>query len=120
MAEQMGFEPGHRDAARDACDESDRVYGRMVSMLRYPLKLTWYHDQPLQLHDLSWDPGEQTDLSTLESPEANALRAEMSRFLEQSQLDRGYAPDPDVHPLDPETARALEALGYIDRGPQPP
>jgi arylsulfatase A-like enzyme len=115
IAERMGFEPGYRDAARDACKESDRVFGRMVSLLRYPLKLTWVQDEPTELHDLSWDPGEQTDLASLESDEARALREEMERFLDESGLREGYAADSDVHPLDPEAVRALEALGYIDR-----
>lgn len=114
IARQLGFEEGYRDTARDTCQESDRVFGRMVAMVRYPLKMTWVQGQPARLHDLSWDAGELSDLIDSQTPEAAALRAEMADFLAETGLDRGYEADPDVRPLDPETAEALRGLGYID------
>lgn len=114
VARKLGFEEGYRDTTRDACRESDRVYGRMVAMLRYPFKLTWTSDGEMRLHDLSWDRSERSDLSGLGGPEANALVTEMRVFLDQSGLADGYESDPDMHPLDAEAAEALRSLGYID------
>ena len=72
------------------------------------------HAQQAHGGDLSWDPAERTNLIAMETPEAIALRDDMRRFLAESQLDRDYQTDRDDHPLGPETARALEALGHID------
>jgi membrane-anchored protein YejM (alkaline phosphatase superfamily) len=44
------------------CEPSDRVFGELVSMIRYPMKINWYSDAAPTLHDLSWDPWERSDL----------------------------------------------------------
>jgi arylsulfatase A-like enzyme len=69
----------------------------------------------LELYDLARDPGEMTDVSSQAREISEALRE-----LAKSELTRCYErgvslPRDTGEPLDEETLRQLESLGYIDR-----
>jgi len=96
--------------ARARCGPDDRVFGEMVSMIRYPMKLTWFSRNEMVLHDLSWDPGERSDQIGRDSEETRAFRRELEAFVRRRVTERD---EPEVPELSQEAARALESLGYI-------
>lgn len=67
-----------------------------------------------ELYDLESDPGEETNLITIERREASRLRREMQAY---------PATASSIGEIDPEDARKLAALGYVgkprERGPGP-
>jgi arylsulfatase A-like enzyme len=67
------------------------------------------------LYDLDADPAEQRDLLDAPAPDAEAQQAfgALRAALEQAAAATVAAP-PERAPLDPDTARRLEALGYLD------
>lgn len=113
VAEKMGNKDGLIDDSRFRCLETDRVFGRMVSLLKYPFKLTWVLDQPEELYDLSWDRGEKSNMISQKNPQTVALREEMQHFIKTSRFDEGYPSDPD-HTMTPKVVEALRSLGYIE------
>ena len=62
------------------------------------------------LYDLAADPRENHDRSGGERSQAGAMRARLDAYLDP--LERA-APEAPQHAVDPETVRALEALGYM-------
>jgi hypothetical protein len=69
---------------------------------------------PYELYDLDADPGERRDLLAEPEPPAEALRAfESLRATLDARAEAGAA-SPSRAPLDAESARRLEALGYLD------
>ena len=62
------------------------------------------------LYDLASDPRENHDRSDEKQPQTEAMRARLDAYL--GALARA-APDAPEHAVDPETLRALEALGYL-------
>ena len=64
------------------------------------------------LYDLAADPREHDDRSRGERGQADAMRARLSTYLDT--LERA-APDAPDHAVDPDTVRALEALGYLKK-----
>ena len=104
-------DPENPTGARSGCRPEDRVFGRLVSLIRYPLKINWYEGQPPTLHDLSWDPAEQSELMDALPNRAEPLRAEIESFVDRNILQR---PRPEVHGISEDARRRLEALGYLD------
>lgn len=111
--ERLGFGDGEwkPDWSRDACRPDDRVFGDMVSMIRYPMKATWVEGQGIELHDLSWDPDERSDQREVQAAVAEPLARELEAFVEERIVGRDRTPEGE---LDLETTRALKSLGYIE------
>jgi len=81
-------------------------------------KAIWNHEPgTLELYDLARDPGEQTDRSASRPDRTAALR-ELGRSALGACRDpeNGPGPSPGALPLDDETRRRLEELGYLDPG----
>jgi len=99
-----------RDYKREACSATDRVFGDMVAVTRYPFKLNWYEHYPSELFDLSRDPAEQ-DHRQARHPEVFAVLEQQAReFAARSGLTSKQAPAP----LSRESEDALRSLGYLD------
>ncbi|MBC8188023.1 MAG: sulfatase [Proteobacteria bacterium] len=97
-------------SARRNCDDDDHVFGTMVSMVRYPMKMIVFGDDTSTLHDLSWDPKERFDQSEKQPELAAALRRELDEFVRTNVVERTHEKTPV---LSEEGARALESLGYL-------
>lgn len=95
---------------RAHCGSDDRVRGDMAALIRFPWKLVWYAHYPLQLFDVSQDPGELTDLAGTEAARATELRAALAARIQESGL---FVRTPDGAP-DPHAVEALKALGYVE------
>lgn len=119
----LGIEPDPRVAGVSllAVDEEDGEERRVFSESVYPrIHFGWselasivegdlhYIDGPdPELYDLRQDPAEKNNIIQARRPAARRLRAEIEK------LDRTLPAPSDI---DPETARKLEALGYISGG----
>jgi hypothetical protein len=99
------------DPARLKCTPEDRVFGEMVSMIRYPMKMIWFSEGEPVLHDLSWDPDERLDQTENQPELAASMRAELEAFVRRQVTGRERAP---AEGLSEEGARALKSLGYVD------
>ena len=114
--DDLDGDPGARvggvpDSSRSSCNAQDRVFGNMVSMIRYPMKITWYEKYEPVLHDLSWDPKERFDQSKQQPELTLKLREELESLV---QLDLPeYSRDEDTSELSEEGLEALKSLGYI-------
>ncbi len=112
LVDQFGI-PDHRervDPARLKCGAEDRVFGDMVSMTRYPMKITWFEQGDPVLHDLSWDPAERSDQMKGQPELAASMLAELEAFVEANVRNRERTEAPE---LSEEGVEALKALGYI-------
>jgi hypothetical protein len=98
------------DYSRSKCDEEDHVFGDMVSMIRYPMKMIWFEKGATLFFDLSWDPGERSDQMEGQKERAAALLAELESFAQTKVVEREAQDGPE---LTEEGIRALEALGYV-------
>ena len=97
--------------ARAKCGVEDPVFGEMVSMIRYPMKMTWFSENDdVVLHDLSWDADEALNQMERQPERAAALRVELETFVRGHLLGREPSAAPEISE---EAARRLEALGYI-------
>jgi len=97
-------------SSRSKCNRQDRVFGNMVSLIRYPMKLTWFEEYEPVLHDLSWDPSERFDQSARQPELALELLGELEGLV---QLNLSERDDNDTSELSEEGLRALKSLGYI-------
>jgi hypothetical protein len=93
------------------CEPSDRVFGELVSMIRYPMKINWYSDAAPTLHDLSWDPWERSDLMGKELEVEPRLAEELESFVAARVRDRDTSA---VRELSDEAAYKLKSLGYAE------
>lgn len=111
--ERLGFGDGEwqPDSSRSGCDSEDLVFGEMVSMIRYPMKVTWVEGQEILLHDLSWDPGERSNQLELQPEVADALVPELQAFVKEHMVGRDQTPSGEISE---ETLRGLRSLGYVD------
>ncbi len=108
----LDVEDATSTAKRAGCGESDRVFGNMAALTRWPFKLIWFQNYPPELYDLSWDPEERSDLAALR-PEIAAELLALARArlgavgLEGPRLPAAAGPAR-------EHLEALDALGYLD------
>jgi arylsulfatase A-like enzyme len=102
---------GHEQArtTRQACGAEDRVFGDMVALIRYPLKLVWYERYPAALYDLAADPDERSDLATVRSDLVAALRPSIDAVLARASGEA--APGPANLPAN--VQEHLRVLGYL-------
>jgi len=108
----LDVEDATRSAKRAGCGETDRVFGNMAALTRWPFKLIWFENYPPELYDLSWDPEERSDLAALRPEIAAELLALTKVRLAAVGLE-GPRPPAATEPAR-EALEALEALGYLD------
>ncbi|MBW2493914.1 MAG: sulfatase [Deltaproteobacteria bacterium] len=98
-----------RDTKRSGCWPSDRVFGDMAALTRWPFKLIWFENYPAELYDLSWDPLERSDLAELRPEVRGPLVEEAQHRVEELGLARaaGAVELPSEAELE-----ALRELGY--------
>lgn len=96
--------------SRSTCSAQDRVLGAMVSMIRYPMKITWFEQYEPVLHDLSWDPKERFDQTERQPQLATELREELAEFVRLNMTDRDEEELPE---LSEEGRQMLKSLGYL-------
>jgi hypothetical protein len=68
----------------------------------------------MQLFDLARDPHETVDVAAANPARVNAMRTSLDRMREQA-LEAGRGIHTEMVPIDPDVARRLRALGYIQR-----
>jgi hypothetical protein len=97
--------------ARAKCRRDEPVFGDMVSMIRYPMKITWFSESEPVLHDLRWDTAERSNQMERQPELAATLLAEIEAFVRDNvhARDVGHVPE-----LSEAAAGRLEKLGYID------
>jgi len=102
---------GAKDAKRAGCSPSDRVFGSMAALTRWPFKLIWFENHPAELYDLRWDPLERSDLAALRPEVSGPLIEEARRRVDEIGLA-----DPAEGAEAPSAAEleALRGLGYVE------
>ncbi len=104
-------EKNSKDESRSKCTADDRVFGDMVSMIRYPMKMTWFENYDPVLHDLSWDPDERFDQLERQPELAQEFREELEAFVKQNLIDRDNENIPEISE---EAIQMFKILGYIE------
>jgi arylsulfatase A-like enzyme len=99
-----------KDVVRQFCVESNRVFGGMASLIRYPFKYVWYERYAPSLYDLSWDPNERSDQLKYRGDLAESFAAEMKRRVDASRISERTAADSQ---LSEEALETLKQLGYV-------
>ncbi len=100
------------DTGRKFCAPSDRVFGDMLSLTRYPFKMIWFEDGEMEMYDLSWDRGERSNLRVARHEETASLERELLEFIEQSGIQR--PPEQPARELSEQARESLRALGYVE------
>jgi arylsulfatase A-like enzyme len=98
--------------SRQSCGPSDRVFGDMRSLVRYPFKLVWNAGRPPALYDLAADPGELDDLARVRPEIVAALDGELAGHPPSAgpqDVPPPALPSPTLDAID-----RLRALGYLD------
>jgi len=100
------------DQNRQFCAESDRVFGRMASILQHPFKFRWYERHPPQLYDLSWDPNERSDQARHQPEQVEKFMELIRPYLDAAGLEGEV--EADAEPLSEQAVESLRALGYVE------
>jgi len=100
-----------KDKLRQFCSDSNRVFGAMAALIRYPFKYVWYERYPASLYELSWDPGEKSDQLKYRPELVEALEAELKPLRDASGVLGGSGSDSE---LSEEAIEALRQLGYVE------
>ena len=87
------------------------LYSLQVGTWKIHQKSVYVDPPELRLFDLVTDPREQRDVSAVFPDTLARLRSLLTAFVES--LDEAESSQ-DEGPMDPETRRALRALGYVD------
>jgi arylsulfatase A-like enzyme len=103
-------EPQSKEHARQFCGPSDRVFGSMATLVRYPLKFHWFEKYPPELYDLSWDPMERSDQAKKRPDVVEAMTSELEAFARASRLEGDQG---EAEAISPEALEALRELGYV-------
>jgi len=99
-----------QDFKRQGCNDSDRVFGDMLALTRFPYRLNWYARYPNEVMDLRSLEASPEGLDP-PSPEVIAsLEAKAQAFAAQAGLGQARG----AEPLSQESEEALRSLGYID------
>jgi len=101
-----------RNRKRQFCGPSDRVFGPMASIIRYPFKLRWYERYPPELYDLRWQSGERSNRARYEPEQVKQLSELIEPYLHGVGLKGEPARDPQELPE--EALEALRELGYLE------
>ena len=99
-----------KDLVRQFCLKSNRVFGAMASLIRYPFKYVWYERYAPSLYDLSWDPNEKSDQLKYKSDLAESFAAEMKKRVDASRITE---PAPEGSEMSEEALKRLKELGYV-------
>ena len=62
---------------RRHCGDTDKVYGDMAALVRFPYKLVWFSKYASELYDVRADPREQRDLAPAMASTTAELRTEL-------------------------------------------
>jgi len=112
VAPQGWFSDEDRAGRRRSCTDEHRVFGDMVSLVRFPYKVNWYAREGVapELYDLRWDQAERSDVSGHQAERLDAMLGEIER--ERQALEE--VAERPREPLDPEVVQTLRALGYAE------
>lgn len=99
--------------SRELIAELDRFRGLSFStLIGEGSKLIIKHDtEAIELYDLAGDPHERSNRAATTAPEE--LGATVQRLKRRLAELRSHAPDPEIVVVDPDTEKALKALGYV-------
>ena len=100
-----------RDAKRSGCWPSDRVFGSMAALTRWPFKLIWFQRYPAELYDLSWDPSERSDLAALRPEISGSLIKDVQRLMDEIGLASSAE---GIETPSAAELEALRGLGYVE------
>jgi arylsulfatase A-like enzyme len=104
------LDPEEADRRRNGCGIDDRVFGDTHALTRYPFKLIAFAHHPPQLYDLSWDPGERSDLAAQRAELVAEMSEELAALVAAlPQRDTDEEPE-----LEPGAREALRGLGYLE------
>ena len=95
---------------RRGCGDRNRVFGEILSLVRFPFKLVWFERYRAQLYDLRWDPRELSDIARYQPERVEGMVRELSSW--RDRLAAIGAEAGQAAP--PEAIEALRALGYIE------
>jgi arylsulfatase A-like enzyme len=99
-----------KGSLRQFCTASNRVFGGMATLIRYPFKYVWYERYPASLFDLSWDAEERSDQMKYRKALVESFESEMKPLLDAS----GVMGASDSTDLSKEALDALKQLGYVE------
>jgi len=100
-----------RNAKRSGCWPSDRVFGKMAALTRWPFKLIWFENYTAELYNLSWDPFERSNLADLRPEISGPLAQEARRLVDAIGLSDSVSA---AEPPSAAKMKALRSLGYVD------
>jgi arylsulfatase A-like enzyme len=106
------FKGEDKGMVRQFCASSDRVFGGMASLIRYPLKFHWFERYPPELYDLSWDPKERSNQAKFHPELVERFTSEVKSFVEAAGLESSSPTATDE--LSNEAIEALKGLGYVE------
>ena len=89
--------------------ESDE--GEYRAWIEGDWKLVWNSLGHHHLFDVASDPGEDRDLGSEQPERLAAMSERLARYVESLPKPTGARP---ARPVDPETAKALRSLGYVE------
>ena len=90
------------------------IVGAQSAMREERFKLITLASGQVQLFDLARDPHETLDVAAANPARVNAMRTSLERMREHA-LEEGRGIHTEMVPIDPDVARRLRALGYIQR-----
>ena len=90
------------------------IVGTQSALREERFKLITLASGQVQLFDLARDPHETLDVAAANPARVNAMRTSLDRMREHA-LEAGRGIHTEMVPIDPDVARRLRALGYIQR-----